>query len=115
MRFSSCRFTDSERGHATCNNEVVLCPIKICLSARSVNINEEDPHRCIDRKAINKVCTAILCDVRKRTSRTNFTHPLAVLVHAMTELSLANLVVGAVHIEVPAKGIVMEGYEDYVG
>ena len=115
MRFSSCRFTDSERGHATCNNEVVLCPIKIYLSASSVDIKEEDSHRCVDRKAINKFCTEILCDVENITYRTIFTHPLAVLVHTRPELSLVNPVVSAVHIEVPANGIGMESHEYCVG
>ena len=56
----------------------------------------------------------ILCDVGKRTSRTRFTHPLAVLVHARPEVSLENPVVGALHIEVPDNGIGMEGHKDYV-
>ena len=56
-----------------------------------------------------------MCDVGKRKYRTSFTHPLAVLVHARPELSLVNPVVGAVHIEVPANGIGMEGHEYYVG
>ena len=88
---------------------------KIYLSAGSVNINEEDPHRCIDRKDINKVCAKILCDFGKRTFRTSFTHLLALLVHARSEVSLANPGVGAVHIEVHANLICMEGHEDYVG
>ena len=56
-----------------------------------------------------------MCDVGKRTSRKIFTHPLAVLVHARPEVSLENLVVGVVHIEVPTNWIGMEGYEDCVG
>ena len=93
---------------------VVLRPIKIYLSASSVNINEKDWHRCVDRKDINKVCTKILCDVGKRTSRTSFTHKLSVLVHARPEVPLANPVVGAVHIELPTNGIGVEGHKDYV-
>ena len=56
-----------------------------------------------------------MCDVGNRTSRTSFKHQLELLVHARTEVSLANPVVSAVHIEVPANGIGMEGHEDYVG
>ena len=115
MCFFCWGLVDAKIGHATCTNEVVLCPIKIYLSAISVDINEEDLHRCVDRKDINKVFTMIICDVGKRTSRKSFTHPLAVLVHASTEVSLANPVVIAVHIEVPTNGIGMEGHKDYVG
>ena len=88
--------------------------MKIYLSDSSVNINEEDSHRYVNRKAINKVCKTILYDVGERTSRKIFTDSIAVLVHARTEVSLANLVVGAVHIEVPANGIGMEGHRYYV-
>ena len=93
----------------------MLSPIKIYLSASSIDINEEESHRCVDRKAINKVCTTIMCDVGRRTSRTSFTHPLAVLVHARLEVSLANPLVSVVHIEVPANGIGIEGHGYYVG
>ena len=88
-------------------NEVVLRPIKIYLSTSRVSINKEDSQRCFDRKAINKFCTTIMCDVGKRTYRTSFTHPLAVLIHARLEVSLENPVVGVVHIKVPTNGIGM--------
>ena len=109
-----CGFADAKRGHATCTNEVVLCTNKIHRSARSVNINKEDPYMCINRKDINKVCTTILCDFGKRTFKTSFTHLLALMVHARPEVSLANPMVGAVHIWVPANLIFMKGHEDYV-
>ena len=70
---------------------------------------------CIDRKAINKVCIMILSVVAKKKSRTRFSHLLAVLVHARPEVSLTNTVVDAVHIEVPANGIGVEGHRDDVG
>ena len=89
----------------------MLRPIKVYLSARSVDIKKEELHRCVDRKTINKVCTTILCGVGKITSRTRFTHPLVVLVHTRSELSMENPVVSAVQNEVPANGIGMEGHK----